>query len=111
MMSMTATLILDEDGVYDPAELDDRLLLGLIGAAARFARSWRKLEMCFGAGSRRRSAPQVSDLIDSEGVTRSRRFTSKLRGAGYNASFRPVAAGVADYVQALSAANGNDGPE
>jgi DNA invertase Pin-like site-specific DNA recombinase len=27
--AMTETLILDEDGVYDPADLNDRLLLGL----------------------------------------------------------------------------------
>src|SRR5665647_2292830 len=33
-------------------------------------------ELCFGVGSRRRSAPQVSDLIDTEGVTRARLFTS-----------------------------------
>src|SRR5450759_2087816 len=32
--------------------------------------------MCFGVGSRRRSAPQVSDLIDTEGVTRARLFTA-----------------------------------
>ena len=31
--------------------------------------------VCFGAGSRRRSAPQVSDLIDSAGVTLRRLFT------------------------------------
>jgi len=31
--------------------------------------------LCFGVGSRRRSAPQVSDLIDTEGVTRARLFT------------------------------------
>src|SRR5450830_1386851 len=31
--------------------------------------------VCFGVGSRRRSAPQVSDLIDTEGVTRARLFT------------------------------------
>src|SRR5665647_193821 len=33
------------------------------------------LTMCFSMGSRRRSAPQVSDLIDTEGVTRARLFT------------------------------------
>ena len=32
--------------------------------------------MCFGVGSRRRSAPQVSDLIDTEGVTRARLLTA-----------------------------------
>jgi hypothetical protein len=31
--------------------------------------------VCFSMGSRRRSAPQVSDLIDTEGVTRARLFT------------------------------------
>ena len=34
-------------------------------------------DVCFGVGSRRRSAPQVSDLIDTEGVARSHLFTSK----------------------------------
>jgi ADP-L-glycero-D-manno-heptose 6-epimerase len=34
---------------------------------------------------------------------------SKLRGAGYNGSFRPVAAGIADYVRTLSASNESDG--
>lgn len=29
---MTQTLILDEDGVYEPAHFNDRLLLGLKGA-------------------------------------------------------------------------------
>jgi hypothetical protein len=33
------------------------------------------LGMCFGTGSRRRPAPQVSNLIDSDGVTTSRLFT------------------------------------
>ena len=37
--------------------------------------------LCFSVGSRRRSAPQVSDLIDTEGVTRARLFTGlKLIG-------------------------------
>lgn len=31
LCALTATLILDEDGVYDPAEFNDRLLLGLKG--------------------------------------------------------------------------------
>jgi DNA invertase Pin-like site-specific DNA recombinase len=31
LCALTATLILDEDGVYDPASFNDRLLLGLIG--------------------------------------------------------------------------------
>jgi Resolvase, N terminal domain len=30
--ALTETLILDEDGVYDPASFNDRLLLGLKGA-------------------------------------------------------------------------------
>jgi len=34
-------------------------------------------QLCFGMGSRRRSAPQVSDLIDTGGVTRARLFTVK----------------------------------
>lgn len=31
LCALTATLILDEDGIYDPAEFNDRLLLGLKG--------------------------------------------------------------------------------
>src|SRR5665647_2039767 len=37
-------------------------------------------------GSRRRSAPQVSDLIDTEGVTRARLFTSAGRSKKFAAS-------------------------
>jgi hypothetical protein len=33
------------------------------------------IQLCFSMGPRRRSAPQVSDLIDTEGVTRARLFT------------------------------------
>src|SRR5712692_9422716 len=32
LCSMTGTLILDEDGLYDPATFNDRLLLGMKGA-------------------------------------------------------------------------------
>src|ERR1019366_1646633 len=46
--------------------------------------------MCFGEGSRRRSALQVSDLIDTEGVTTTRLFTL-------------AASGVLDHFRALSA--------
>ena len=52
-------------------------------------------------------------FIDMPGEIRDRYqyFTeadiSKLRGAGYNGSFRTVAAGVADYVRALSAGAGH----
>ena len=35
LCSLTTTLILDEDGIYDPASFNDRLLLGLKGT------SWR----------------------------------------------------------------------
>ena len=31
LCALTATLILDEDGIYDPASFNDRLLLGLKG--------------------------------------------------------------------------------
>src|SRR5580700_11383350 len=31
LCALTATLILDEDGIYDPANFNDRLLLGLKG--------------------------------------------------------------------------------
>ena len=34
--------------------------------------------VCFGVGSRRRSAPQVSDLIDTKGTTRARLFTQDM---------------------------------
>jgi len=34
--------------------------------------------VCFGVGSRRRSAPQVSDLIDTKGATRARLFTQDM---------------------------------
>src|SRR5665213_2369971 len=37
--------------------------------------------VCFGPGSRRRSAPQVSELIDSSGAIRSRRLTPWTGGA------------------------------
>jgi hypothetical protein len=42
--------------------------------------------MCFGVGSRRRSASQVSDLIDAEGVTRARLFTLNLASCHWKAS-------------------------
>ena len=35
------------------------------------------ISLCFGVGSRRRSTPQVSVLIDTEGGTRARLFTSR----------------------------------
>jgi DNA invertase Pin-like site-specific DNA recombinase len=33
---LTNTLILDEDGIYDPRQINDRLLLGLKGAISEF---------------------------------------------------------------------------
>ena len=33
---LTSTLILDEDGIYDPRQINDRLLLGLKGAISEF---------------------------------------------------------------------------
>ena len=39
LCSLTTTLILDEDGIYDPASFNDRLLLGLKGT------SWRSVNI------------------------------------------------------------------
>ncbi len=36
LCAITETLIIDEDGVYDPRQLNDRLLLGLKGSLAEF---------------------------------------------------------------------------
>jgi DNA invertase Pin-like site-specific DNA recombinase len=36
LCAMTNTLVIDEDGVYDPRALNDRLLLGLKGSMAEF---------------------------------------------------------------------------
>jgi len=35
LCALTDTLILDEDGLYDPAQFNDRLLLGLKGTSSR----------------------------------------------------------------------------
>ena len=55
-----------------------REFLGAITYRARgrpkVVQFWR-MQVCFGVGSRRRSAPQVSDLIDSGGVPRARLCT------------------------------------
>ena len=48
--ALTHTLILDEDGIYDPTDFNDRLLLGLKGTMseanppADSAASWRAFE-------------------------------------------------------------------
>ncbi|MER9593120.1 recombinase family protein [Mesorhizobium australicum] len=36
LCALTSTLILDEDGIYDPASFNDRLLLGLKGTMSDF---------------------------------------------------------------------------
>lgn len=36
LCAMTATLVIDEDGIYDPRQINDRLLLGLKGSMAEF---------------------------------------------------------------------------
>ena len=43
--ALTATLILDEDGLYDPAQYNDRLLLGLKGTMSD--RDWKETESRF----------------------------------------------------------------
>ena len=52
-------------------------LVGVVTEGDFLRRTETATELCFGAGPRRRSAPQVSDLIDSDGVTRSRLFTNR----------------------------------
>jgi DNA invertase Pin-like site-specific DNA recombinase len=60
LCALTTTLILDEDGVYDPASFNDRLLLGLKGtmseAELHILRA-RKLAIPTGRQSERRRAP------------------------------------------------------
>src|SRR6202047_778010 len=36
LCALTNTLVIDEDGVYDPRQINDRLLLGLKGSMAEF---------------------------------------------------------------------------
>ena len=45
LCALTATLILDEDGVYDPAEFNDRLLLGLKGTMSEAELHFLKARM------------------------------------------------------------------
>ena len=47
--ALTATLILDEDGLYDPAHFNDRLLLGLKGTMSEAELHFLKARMRGGA--------------------------------------------------------------
>jgi DNA invertase Pin-like site-specific DNA recombinase len=53
LCALTATLILDEDGVYDPATFNDRLLLGLKGTMSEAELHILKARMRGGQCSRR----------------------------------------------------------
>jgi hypothetical protein len=85
LCALTQTLVVDEDGVYDPGQYDDRLLLGFKGPAAystpcstsRFGRGARRpARRCprlgpgmFGAALPAVAAAQVADVHAGEGMS------------------------------------------
>ncbi len=76
LCALTATLILDEDGVYDPAGFNDRLLLGLKGTMSEAELHILKARMRGGQLSKARRG-----YIDwSRFETNQRRLTDNARG-------------------------------
>lgn len=83
---------LPHDDVQCPRADDERSIVLMLQYAIRFIqKKWKHnnsfafgknemstISLCFGVGSRCRSTPQVSVLIDTEGGTRARLFTPSL---------------------------------
>jgi DNA invertase Pin-like site-specific DNA recombinase len=73
LCALTATLILDEDGIYDPAEFNDRLLLGLKGTMSEAELHILKARMRGGQLNKARRGelgmhPPVGLIRQSDGV-------------------------------------------
>jgi DNA invertase Pin-like site-specific DNA recombinase len=60
--ALTGTLILDEDGVYDPAHFNDRLLLGLKGTMSEAELHWLRMRLIGGMLNKARRGELRSPL-------------------------------------------------
>ncbi|MGH8568357.1 MAG: recombinase family protein, partial [Gammaproteobacteria bacterium] len=60
--ALTGTLILDEDGVYDPAHFNDRLLLGLKGTMSEAELHWLRMRLIGGLLNKARRGELRSPL-------------------------------------------------
>ena len=88
LCALTATLILDEDGIYDPAGFNDRLLLGLKGTMSEAELHILKARMRGGQLNKARRGelemrPPVGLVYRTDGVNRPR---SRRPGAGRHPS-------------------------
>ena len=86
--ALTDTLILDEDGVYDPAHFNDRLLLGLKGTMSEAELHVLHARLQGGIRNKARRGelfirPAMGFVYNAEGQTRDRsRPTSSTIRAG-----------------------------
>ncbi len=55
--ALTDTLVIDEDGVYDPSQYADRLLLGILGAMSEAELHWLRNRLLGGKLTRGQGAP------------------------------------------------------
>ena len=56
--ALSGTLILDDDGLYDPTDFNDRLLLGLKGTMSEAELHMLRARLQGGHGQRSRSGPR-----------------------------------------------------
>ena len=84
LCALTATLILDEDGIYDPAGFNDRLLLGLKGTMSEAELHILKARMRGGQLSKARRGRVAHAPARGPGVSTRRRHRPRprRRGAG-----------------------------
>ena len=81
LAALTQTLILDEDGIYDPAHFNDRLLLGLKGAMSEAELHVLKARLQGGIRNKARRGELVTGAADRADLRRGGRGRPRSRSA------------------------------